>query len=46
MSDNTENTKLENFTYNVLSTFGREAYFLSSTVEKYKQDAQSDGRQN
>jgi hypothetical protein len=46
MSDNTEHTKLENFTYNVLSTLNCEPYFLSSTVEKYIQDAQSDGRQN
>lgn len=46
MSDNTENTKLENSTYNVLSALGREADFLYSTVEKYIQDAQSDGRQN
>ncbi len=33
-------------TYNVLSALGREADFLYSTVDKYIQDAQSDGRQN
>jgi rubrerythrin len=46
MSNNSENTKLENSTYNVLSALGREADFLYSTVDKYIQDAQSDGRQN
>ena len=46
MSNNLENTQLQNSTYNVLSAMGREADFLYSTVEKYIQDAQSDGRQN
>jgi hypothetical protein len=46
MSNNSENTKLENSTYNVLSALGRESDFLYSTVDKYVQDAQSDGRQN
>jgi hypothetical protein len=46
MSINSENTKLENPTYNVLSALGRESDFLYSTVDKYIQDAQSDGRQN
>ncbi|MGD9533865.1 MAG: hypothetical protein AB7V56_08865 [Candidatus Nitrosocosmicus sp.] len=46
MSTNTENTKLQNSTYNVLSAMGREADFLYSTVDRYIQDAQSDGRQN
>ncbi|GKS62435.1 MAG: hypothetical protein AB7U98_00015 [Candidatus Nitrosocosmicus sp.] len=46
MSNNFESTKLENSTYNVLSALGREADFLYSTVDKYIQDAQSDGRQN
>ena len=46
MSNNSENTKLSNSTYNVLSAMGREADFLYSTVDKYVQDAQSDGRQN
>ena len=46
MSNNTENTKLENSTYNILSAMGREADFLYSTVDKYIQDAQSDGRQH
>ena len=36
-------TKLKNSTYNVLSALGREADFLYSTVDKYIQDAQSDG---
>jgi hypothetical protein len=46
MSNNSESTKLENSTYNVLSALGREADFLYATVDKYIQDAQSDGRQN
>lgn len=46
MSNNTENTKLSNSTYNVLSAMGKEADFLYSTVDKYIEDAQSDGRQN
>jgi hypothetical protein len=44
MSNNNESTKLKNSTYNVLSALGREADFLYSTVDKYIQDAQSDGR--
>jgi len=46
MSNNIENTRLENSTYNVLSALGKEADFLYSTVDKYIQDAQKDGRQN
>ena len=46
MSNNTESTKIPNSTYNILSALGREADFLYSTVDKYIQDAQSDGRQN
>jgi hypothetical protein len=46
MSNNSESTKLQNSTYNILSALGREADFLYSTVDKYIQDAQSDGRQN
>ncbi len=43
MSNNSESTKLKNSTYNVLSALGREADFLYSTVDKYIQDAQTDG---
>jgi hypothetical protein len=46
MSNNTQNTKLSNSTYNILSAMGREANFLYSTVDKYIQDAQNDRRQN
>lgn len=46
MSNKSESTRLENSTYNVLSALGKEANFLYSTVDKYIQDAQSDGRQN
>jgi hypothetical protein len=43
MSNKSENTKLDNSTYNVLSALGRESDFLYSTVDKYIQDAQNDG---
>jgi hypothetical protein len=43
MSNNSESTKLKNSTYNVLSALGKEADFLYSTVDKYIEDAQSDG---
>ena len=43
MSNNSENTKLKNSTYNVLSALGKEADFLYSTVDKFIQDAQNDG---
>ncbi len=46
MSNNIQNTQIQNSTYNVLSALGREADFLYSTVDKYIQDAQNDGRQN
>jgi hypothetical protein len=41
-----ESTKLENSTYNILVASGKEADFLYSTVDKYIEDAQSDGRQH
>jgi hypothetical protein len=43
MSNNSENTKLENSTYNVLSALGKGADFLYSTINKFIQDAQNDG---
>ena len=46
MTDNIQNTQIQNSTYNVLSALGREADFLYSTVDKYIQDAQNDGRQS
>jgi hypothetical protein len=46
MTNNIENTQIQNSTYNVLSALGREADFLYSTVDKYIQDAQNDGRRN
>ncbi|MGD9534531.1 MAG: hypothetical protein AB7V56_12280 [Candidatus Nitrosocosmicus sp.] len=46
MSNTTQTTRLENSTYNILSAMGREADFLYSTVDRYIQDAQSDGRQH
>ncbi|HET6590044.1 MAG TPA: hypothetical protein VFG45_07775 [Candidatus Nitrosocosmicus sp.] len=46
MSNTTQTTRLENSTYNILSAMGREADFLYSAVDRYIQDAQSDGRQH
>ena len=43
-SNSSENTKLENSTYNILSALGKESDFLYSTVDKYIQDAEKDGR--
>jgi len=43
-SNSSENTKLENSTYNILSALGKESDFLYSTVDKYIQDAENDGR--
>ncbi|MDP8907173.1 MAG: hypothetical protein M3M88_06605 [Thermoproteota archaeon] len=39
-----ENTRLENSTYNILMALGKEADFLYSTIDKYIQDAEKDGR--
>lgn len=39
-------TKLSNSIYNILSALGRDADFLYSTVDRYIEDAQKDGRDN
>jgi len=39
-------TKLSNSIYNFLSALGRDADFLYSTVDRYIEDAQKDGRDN
>ena len=39
-------TKLANSIYNILSAMGRDADFLYSTVDRYIEDAQKDGRSN
>lgn len=39
-------TKLSNSIYNLLSALGRDADFLYSTVDRYIEDAQKDGREN
>ena len=39
-------TKLANSIYNILSAMGRDADFLYSTVDRYIEDAQKDGRTN
>ena len=40
----TEKTKLDNSTYNILRTLGKEADFMYSTVDKYIEDARRDNR--
>jgi rubrerythrin len=37
-----ETTKLENSTYNILITLGKEADFLYSTIDTYTEDARKD----
>jgi hypothetical protein len=44
MSQQSENTKLDNSTYNIMAALGREADFLHSTVDKYIQDAENDNK--
>jgi hypothetical protein len=39
-----ESTKLENSTYNILMSLGKEADFLYSTVDTYIVDAKKDNR--
>jgi hypothetical protein len=41
-----ETTKLENTTYNILASLGKEADFLYSTIDNYINDAQKANRQD
>ena len=41
---NSETTKLENTTYNILAALGRDADFLYDTIHAYIQDAQTANR--
>jgi rubrerythrin len=41
---NSETTKLENTTYNILAALGRDADFLYDTIHMYIQDAQNANR--
>ena len=41
---NSETTKLENTTYNILAALGRDADFLYDTIDTYIQDAQAANR--
>lgn len=41
---NSETTKLENTTYNILAALGRDADFLYDTIDTYIQDAQTANR--
>ena len=40
----TEQTRIENSTYNILRALGKEADFLYSTVDTYIEDARKDNR--
>ena len=42
----TETTRLDNSTYNILIALGKEADFLYSTLDTYKEDAKKDNRQH
>jgi len=44
MSQQSENTRLDNSTYNVLAAMGREADFLHTTVDEYIQDAENESK--
>lgn len=44
MSQESQNTKLDNSTYNIMAALGREADFLHSTVDKYIEDAEADNK--
>jgi hypothetical protein len=44
MSQQSQNTKLDNSTYNVMAALGQEADFLHSTVDQYIEDAQNDNK--
>ena len=41
---NSETTKLENTTYNILAALGRDADFLYDTIDTYIKDAQTANR--
>ena len=41
---NSQTTKLENTTYNILAALGRDADFLYDTIDTYIQDAQTANR--
>ena len=43
-SQKSENTRLDNSTYNVMVALGREADFLHSTIDTYIADAQRENK--
>jgi glutamate mutase epsilon subunit len=43
-SQKSENTRLDNSTFNVMVTLGREADFLHSTIDTYIADAQRENK--
>jgi predicted house-cleaning noncanonical NTP pyrophosphatase (MazG superfamily) len=44
MTQQSQNTKLDNSTYNILAALGREADFLHSTVDEYIEDARTENK--
>ena len=44
MTQRSQNTKLDNSTYNVMAALGREADFLHSTLDRYIEDAKSENK--
>jgi glutamate synthase domain-containing protein 3 len=44
MTQQSQNTKIDNSTYNVMAALGREADFLHSTVDKYIEDARTENK--
>jgi hypothetical protein len=44
MTQQSQNTKLDNSTYNVMAALGREADFLHSTVDRYIEDARTENK--
>ena len=44
MSQKSENTRLDNSTYNVMVALGREADFLHSTIDTYIADAERENK--
>ncbi|MEP6575960.1 MAG: hypothetical protein ABJB85_05985 [Nitrososphaerota archaeon] len=44
MGSQSENTKIDNSTYNVMVALGREADFLHSTIDTYISDAEKENK--
>lgn len=44
MTQQSQNTKLDNSTYNVMAALGSEADFLHSTVDRFIEDAKTENK--